>query len=210
MLIKAIGKTNLEGFLMQLLAKVSPETAITKATSFTKAKITDKLNKVETVKKVKETKEKAKKTIKYLEKEILRNPVKVMEQLDKKLNIEDKRKLSNIISSNNEGKQVFLSSSWIQWAIWVPISENSTKGVLTLKLRVKRSVLGLPPPNPSGVYTFPLHGHPHGYGDYVDRSVYDVLRFSSSAGTDFWRVFYRSWYNTHRGVNYLQAPKNKK
>lgn len=203
MLMQSLNTNSIESWLSTILAKVSPVTYYGKAVSQVKTNVFDKLDKMEKLKQLKEFKQKVNKAINYLQKEIIRNPRKVMDLFDKKLNVQEKRKISNVLSSNNEGAQVFLSSSWIQWAIWVPISEKSNKGVLTLKLRTKSFN------NPSGVYTFPLHGHPHGYGNYVDRSVYEILKFSSSAGTDFWRVFYRSWYNTHRGVNYLQAPKKQ-
>jgi len=195
MLLKELKYSSIQSWLSSALLRISPETAL--------QKLLQQRVQIKAVAKLEEIKSVINKTITKLQREILRNPRKVMELLDKKLNVEDKRKISNLLSSNNEGTQVFLSSSWIQWAIWVPIAKDSNKGALTLKLRTYSAN------NPSGVYTFPLHGHPHGYGNYVDKSVYEILRFSSSAGTDFWRVFYRAWYNTHRGIGYLQAPKNK-
>lgn len=143
------------------------------------------------------------KSIATLERQIARNPLDVIKNIDKKLTQQEKNILSNYLSANNEGQQVFLSSSWIQWAIWVPVGESKTLGTLTIKIK------GGSANNPSGVYTFPLHGHPHGYGQYVPRFVYDILRVSSSAGADFWLYFYRSWYNVHRRVNYL-LPMHKK
>lgn len=196
MLLKKLKFTNIESYLSSALLKLDPSKAL--------KQLFGKVSRMKVVQKLESVRTQLNRVISKLQSEILRNPMKVMKDIDERFNVDDKRKLSNVLSSNNEGTQVFLSSSWIQWAIWVPISQGSNKGVLTLKLRTRSRV------NPSGVYTFPLHGHPHGYGDYVDRMVYEVLRFSSSAGTDFWRVFYRDWYNTHRGIGYALAPKSKK
>ncbi len=91
---------------------------------------------------------------------------------------------------------VYVVSSWIDWIAWKPLSPNNIYG--TLWIRVKHASFA----NPSGIYQFPKHGHPHGYGPYVRKDVYLWMCLTIGAGTVFWATFYRSWYYTHRGIGY--------
>lgn len=129
------------------------------------------------------------------------NPAKIVDLINKKLNQDEKTKLGERLSENKEGIQVFLSSSWIEWAIWTPVLPKQNLGTLTLKLKTPSKN------NPSGIYNFPLHGLPTGYGPYVPREVYEMLKISASAGTTFWQVWYRKWYNTHRKIEYKSKKK---
>lgn len=98
---------------------------------------------------------------------------------------------------------VFVHSSWIDWIAWKPMSNNALFG--TLWIRVKRASLQ----NPSGIYQFPKPNHPHGYGPHVNRSVFLFMCMALGAGKVFWAMFYRSWYNTHRRINYYGLEYKK-
>lgn len=163
---------------------------------------------------------------KFAENVLNRQKVKFLNSLDrqvKKLSPIDVKKFNKWISSvdgdvnkpvtiqpdakqgiQGVGQAQFVLSSWIDWIMWKPKSKDNIYG--TLWIRVKTASFT----NPLGIYQFPKHGHPHGYGPYVHKKVYLSMLWALGAGSVFWALFYRQWYYAHRGIGYgLTYRKNR-